>query len=110
VIGVIFTIWIIIQAVTGILARKIQQISSVQSSNLMLTKRIHRYFSYAILLMGSFNVINKNYKDDQGSFWLLLIVEILIIAVYVSLKVFYPTLSKKMTDSQIFNKASLNIP
>jgi hypothetical protein len=92
---------LLFQIVTGIFARRIQQGYETQPLTVILVKRTHRFFSYAILLMGAVNLLNKRVNNDVGGFWALLVLEIIFLIVYLGVKFFYPTLSERMVDFQI---------
>jgi succinate dehydrogenase/fumarate reductase cytochrome b subunit len=61
--GFILMFWLALQILLGLAARKIQQPISVNTSTVIVTKRIHRIFSYGILLIGMFNLLNRRFVD-----------------------------------------------
>ena len=61
--GLIVTIWLGLQIITGILARVIQYSPKVGTNFCIWTKRLHMISSYLIMILAKFNYLNIQFLD-----------------------------------------------
>ena len=61
--GLIVTIWLGIEIVTGILARVIQYSTKISPNICIWTKRIHHISSYLLMIAAKFNYLNIKFLD-----------------------------------------------
>lgn len=65
IVGPIIAGWLGLQLVFGISARKIQEYGSVKTLTVVRVKKLHRFFSYGIMMAAFFNIINRR-DSDKG--------------------------------------------
>ena len=90
IIGLVVTIWVGIQALTGLAARIIQYYEIVSPFFCYWTKRVHWISSYGIMLFAKFNYMIINYRRHKyGRITFYILVDLLFLMAYFLLKFKY---------------------
>lgn len=104
--GFIVVVWLGLQILSGILARVIQYSSKVGTNACIWIKRFHYISSYLLMITAKFEYLNIKFVEGEfeGSFVILLIIDILFLIVYLLIKFKYWTLSEEIIDNQLVDK------
>lgn len=104
--GFIVVIWLGLQIFSGILARVIQYSPKVGTKACIWIKRFHYISSYLLMITAKFEYLNIKFVEGEfeGSFVILLIIDILFLIIYLLIKFKYWTLSEEIIDNQLVDK------
>lgn len=87
------------------MARIVQYSPKISTKSCIWTKRVHYISSYMIMLVAKFNYLNLRFLDGfDGTFVVLLAIDLFFFAIYLWVKFFYWTASEETIDKQLLGK------
>jgi hypothetical protein len=59
--GLVLTIWVAVQVISGVLARTVLYSKSLSQRSCILIRKIHHYLGYSMMFLAKFNYLNIKY-------------------------------------------------